>query len=55
MERAKVRGEVVRNARGRTIRTLSFHSFRRTLRDIMANAGVPVDVRQKFTSQAQPR
>jgi len=57
MERAKVHGEVVRQRRGeagRTVNTLSFHSFRHTLTSIMANAGVPVEVRQKFTGHASP-
>lgn len=52
MERAKVRGEVVRKSageKGRSVNSLSFHSFRHTLTSIMANAGVPVEVRQKFT------
>jgi integrase len=52
MERAKVRGEVLRERKGdsgRTVNALSFHSFRHTLTSIMANAGVPVEVRQKFT------
>ena len=52
MERAKVRGEVVRKRageKGRSVNSLSFHSFRHTLTSIMANAGVPVEVRQKFT------
>src|SRR5262249_3355841 len=52
MERAKVRGEVVRERvgdKGRSVNSLSFHSFRHTLTSIMANAGVPVEVRQKFT------
>jgi integrase len=55
MERAKVNGEVVHErggAAGRTVSTLSFHSFRHTLTNIMANAGVPVEVRQKFTGHA---
>ena len=55
MERAKVRGEVVHERggeAGRTVNTLSFHSFRHTLTSIMANAGVPVEVRQKFTGHA---
>ena len=55
MERARVRGEVVRERTGesgRSINTLSFHSFRHTLTSIMANAGVPVEVRQKFTGHA---
>lgn len=55
MERAGVRGEVVRERTGdagRTVNTLSFHSFRHTLTSIMANAGVAVEVRQKFTGHA---
>ncbi|MBA3833567.1 MAG: site-specific integrase [Chthoniobacterales bacterium] len=55
MERAKVRGEVARERTGkagRTVNTLSFHSFRHTLTSIMANAGVPIEVRQKFTGHA---
>lgn len=55
MERAKVRGEIARvrtGTAGRTVNTLSFHSFRHTLTSIMANAGVPVEVRQKFTGHA---
>jgi integrase len=55
MERAKVRGEVVRERqgeKGRSVNSLSFHSFRHTLTSIMANAGVPVEVRQKFTGHA---
>jgi integrase len=55
MERAKVRGEVVRERQGqsgRSVSTLSFHSLRHTLVSLMANAGVPVEVRQKFTGHA---
>jgi integrase len=55
MERARVRGEVARERRGekgRTVNTISFHSFRHTHTSIMANAGVPVEVRQKFTGHA---
>ena len=55
MERAHVRGEVVRERqgeKGRSVDSLSFHSFRHTLTSIMANAGVPVEVRQKFTGHA---
>lgn len=55
MERSKVRGEVARERAGeagRTVNSLSFHSFRHTLTSIMANAGVPVEVRQKFTGHA---
>jgi len=52
MEEAQVRGEVVRERQGksgRSVGTLSFHSLRHTLVSLMANAGVPVEVRQKFT------
>jgi len=55
MERAHVRGEVVRERqgqKGRSVNSLSFHSFRHTLTSILANAGVPVEVRQKFTGHA---
>jgi integrase len=55
MERAKVRGEIVREREGesgRSVSTLSFHSLRHTLVSLMANAGVPVEVRQKFTGHA---
>jgi integrase len=55
MERANVRGEIVRErsgTAGRTVNSLSFHSFRHSLTSIMANAGVPVEVRQKFTGHA---
>jgi integrase len=55
MEKAHVHGEVVRERqgeKGRSVNSLSFHSFRHTLTSIMANAGVPVEVRQKFTGHA---
>ena len=55
MERASVRGEVVRERAGdagRTVNSLTFHSFRHSLTSIMANAGIPVEVRQKFTGHA---
>ena len=55
MEPAKVRGEVARERSGeagRTVNSLSFDSFRHTLTSVMANAGVPVEVRQKFTGHA---
>ena len=55
MQRAKVRGEVTRERAGkagRTVNSLSFHSFRHTLTSIMANAGVPLEVRQQFTGHA---
>jgi integrase len=55
MQRAKVRGEIVHEGRGeagRSVSALSFHSLRHTLVSLMANAGVPVEVRQKFTGHA---
>jgi len=55
MERAKVRGEIVHERKGeagRSVSTLSFHSLRHTLVTLMANAGVLVEVRQKFTGHA---
>jgi len=55
MGRAKVHGELVRERQGesgRSVSTLSFHSLRHTLVSLMANAGVPVEVRQKFTGHA---
>jgi Site-specific recombinase XerD len=55
MARAKVCGEIVHERRGesgRSVSTLSFHSLRHTLVSLMANAGVPVEVRQKFTGHA---
>jgi integrase len=57
MDKARVQGEVVRERpgkKGRSVNSLSFHSFRHTLTSIMANAGVPVEVRQKFTGHASP-
>ena len=57
MERANVRGEAVHERAGeagRTVNTLSFHGFRHTLTSLMANAGVPVEVQQKFTGYASP-
>ena len=58
MEEANVRGEVVRERQGesgRSVSTLSFHSLRHTLVSLMANAGVPVEVRQKFTGHASAK
>jgi integrase len=55
MGRAKVRGEIAHERKGesgRSVSTLSFHSLRHTLVSLMANAGVPVEVRQKFTGHA---
>jgi integrase len=55
MDRANVRGEVARErtgGKGRSVNTLTFHSFRHTLTSIMANARIPVEVRQKFTGHA---
>jgi integrase len=55
MERANVRGETTRQRRGknsRCVNSLTFHSFRHTLTSILANAGVPAEVRSKFTGHA---
>jgi integrase len=55
MEKAGVVAEVVRartGKSGRAVNSLSFHSLRHTLNSLMANAGVPVEVRQKFTGHA---
>jgi integrase len=58
MERAKIRGEVVRvrkGEKGRSVNSLTFHSLRHTLTSVMANEGVPVEVRQKFTGHASAK
>jgi integrase len=55
MEKAKVAGEVARERKGesgRTINTLSFHSLRHSFNSIMANAGVAQEIRQKFTGHS---
>jgi integrase len=54
MEKAKVKGEVARErkGKGRTINTLSFHSLRHSFNSIMANAGVSQEVRQKLTGHS---
>ncbi|HEU0273176.1 MAG TPA: tyrosine-type recombinase/integrase [Candidatus Udaeobacter sp.] len=51
MEHAKVRGEVVRERKGekgRSVRTLSFHSLRHSFASILANEGVNEEVRMKL-------
>lgn len=55
MENAKVAGEVARESKGesgRTINTLSFHSLRHSFNSSMANAGVAQEIRRKFTGQS---
>jgi integrase len=51
MARAKIAGELVRerNKKGRTIRSLSFHSLRHSFNSAMANAGVSEELRMKLT------
>lgn len=56
MARAKVAGEVLQAAskgsKARTVRSLSFHSLRHSFNSVMANAGVPQEVRMKLTGHA---
>jgi integrase len=51
MERAKIKGRLLRNATGlgRSQSSLSFHSLRHSFNSAMANAGVAPEVRQKLT------
>lgn len=53
MARAGVTGEILRTAskggKGRTVRSLSFHSLRHSFNSAMANAGVSQEVRMKLT------
>jgi integrase len=54
MARANIRGRLLReaNGAGRSQSSLSFHSLRHTFNATLANAGVPVEIRQKLTSHA---
>jgi integrase len=54
MERANIRGRLMReaNGAGRSQSSLSFHSLRHTFNAALANAGVPVEIRQKLTGHA---
>jgi integrase len=53
MARAHVAGEVMhkpkKGGRGRTVRTLTFHSLRHSFNSAMANAGVSQEIRMKLT------
>ena len=53
MARARVAGEVLRapseGGKGRTVRSLTFHSLRHSFNSAMANAGVSQEVRMKLT------
>lgn len=53
MARAGVKGEVLRAAseggKGRTVRSLTFHSLRHSFNTEMANAGVSQEIRMKLT------
>jgi len=54
MDRAKIKGRLLRDATGdgRSQSSLSFHSLRHGFNTGLANAGVPVEVRQKLTGHA---
>jgi len=56
MERACIRGRLLRKAAGagRSQSSLSFHSLRHTFNAALANAGVPVEIRQKLTGHTSP-
>lgn len=53
MARARVAGEILRKrsegGKGRTVRSLTFHSLRHSFNSAMANAGVSQEVRMKLT------
>jgi integrase len=57
MERAKIRGRLLReaNGAGRSQSSLSFHSLRHSFNSAMANAGVSSEVRQKLTGHASAK
>jgi integrase len=53
MARAGIEGKITpHTARGRANSSLSFHSLRHSFNSAMANAGVPVEIRQKLTGHA---
>jgi integrase len=54
MERAKIKGRLLRNATGagRSQSSLSFHSLRHSFNSAMANAGVAPEVRQRLTGHS---
>ena len=56
MARANIHGEVINEAKGkgRTVRTLTFHSLRHSFNSAMANAGVAQEVRMKLTGHKSP-
>src|SRR5262249_53711265 len=56
MDRAGIHGRILReaNGAGRSQSSLSFHSLRHTFNAALANAGVPVEIRQKLTGHASP-
>ncbi|MEJ0000853.1 MAG: site-specific integrase [Verrucomicrobiota bacterium] len=52
MARAKITGEVLherKGTKGRTVRSLSFHSLRHSFNSAMANAGISQELRMKLT------
>jgi hypothetical protein len=52
--RARVQSEVLSQAKGkgRTVRSLTFHSLRHSFNSAMANAGVAQEIRQKLTGHS---
>lgn len=60
MAKAGIEGEAIKaspaedgtGTKGRARNTLSFHSLRHSFNSALANAGVPVEIRQKFTGHA---
>jgi integrase len=51
IDRHQVKGK---GKKGRTFSKLSFHSLRHTFTSTLANAGIPVEVRQKLTGHSDP-
>lgn len=50
---AGIRGEVTaRKGKGRSFNTKTFHSTRHTCNSLLANAGVPIDIRRMITGHA---
>lgn len=59
MARARIQGEVIhapkKGEKGRTVRTLSFHSLRHSFNSAMANAGISQEIRMKLTGHASEK
>jgi integrase len=58
MTRAHIAPEIVHarkeGGKGRTVRTLSFHSLRHSFNSALANAGISQEIRQKLSGHASP-